>query len=149
MLFITNLNYIILGLDICSRMLPNYGTLVHFTKLMDSIEQEGRSLCALVAPHHNLEMPFGAFLYALYNHTQAITAVVNYRQTGVISVSNRLVYNNMEIFGEIMTDTKPKSMREGDTFAYLTVIRNRNDEHKDRYDRYCSKDHLVYGVLRK
>ena len=108
-------------MQICGRMLPYYGTVPYLTKLMDSIENEGRSTCALLAPHNNLEMPGGAVYYACNSHTQPINAVVVCEFAGWISVSDKLVYVSQP-YGEIVTDTKPKTLADGDHFTHLTLV---------------------------
>ena len=104
-------------------MLPYYGTLPHLSKLMDSIEKEGRSTCALLAPYHNLEMPGGALSFVVNNHTQPITAAIMQCDIGIVSVSDKLVYFSMES-GEIVTDTRPRSMPENDHFVHLAIVQD-------------------------
>ena len=102
-------------------MLPYHGNLPLITKLLDSIEDEGRSTCALLAPHYNLEMPGDALLYVVNNHTSRINGCVLYGKTEIVSISRRLVHCNMER-GEIVCDTRPKTMKKGESFSHLVLL---------------------------
>ena len=112
-----------LGVDVTGRMLPYNGLLDGIVKWIRHTDGEGRHFCALVPPHLQLESPGSELMFVINNHIGSVQEATwsDLDNNICLSVSKKFVAVSLEA-GQIIIDTKPRSMPEGDTFNKIISI---------------------------
>ena len=110
-------NPLMFGSAFAGRMLIYWNQLKWISDLLSQGDNEGLRLCALVAPHFQLETPGGELLYIINNHM----GPVNDASWGddeaqcYVSVSRKFVVIDLEQ-GDVTVDTRPRGMSHEEIF---------------------------------
>ena len=107
---------------ISNQFLPFYNLLGNVTKLIDQVDSVGRDVCALVAPHQQVETGGGHAFFKLMNHIGPVHDFL-FSSSGVLySISEKIIGVSVTDNGTSMfLNRRPLELPAGD---YFTMIRS-------------------------
>ena len=105
---------------ISNQFLPFYNLLGNVTKLIDQVDSVGRDLCALVAPHQQVETGGGHAFFKLMNHIGPVRDFLFSSAGHFYSISEKIIGVSVTDNGTRMfLNRRPLELSTGDGFTMI------------------------------